>query len=131
MITFFNKTQVIYFIANVESNSLPICQMLFVYFGTTHKKNRILYIKRFLEKQTDEEHPATVADIIAYLSSEGITAHHRTVMLDIEQLIEAGIDVVCNKSRQNQYFIGNGLLEMPELKMLIDTVQAGKKQRLY
>ena len=90
------------------------------------KKSRILYIKRFLEEQTDEEHPATVADIIAYLNSEDISAHSRTVMLDIEQLIESGVDVVCNKSRQNQYFIGNVLLEMQELKLLADAVQSSK-----
>ena len=90
------------------------------------KKSRILYIKRFLEENTDEEHPATVTDILAYLSSIGMTAHHRTVMLDIEQLIEAGIDVVCNKSRQNQYFIGSVLFEIPELKLLVDAAQASK-----
>ena len=90
------------------------------------KKNRILYIKRFLEEQTDEEHPATVANILAYLSGIGIVAHHRTVMLDIEQLIEIGVDVVCNKGRQNQYFIGDVLFEMPELKLLVDAAQASK-----
>lgn len=90
------------------------------------KKSRILYIKRFLEEQTDEAHPATVADILAYLSENGIAAHHRTVMLDIGQLIEAGYDVVCNKSRQNQYFIGTVLFEMPELKLLVDAAQASK-----
>ena len=90
------------------------------------KKSRILYIKRFLEEQTDEAHPATVADILAYLSENGIDAHHRTVMLDIGQLIEAGYDVVCNKSRQNQYFIGTVLFEMPELKLLVDAAQASK-----
>ena len=90
------------------------------------KKSRILYIKRFLEEQTDEEHPATVADILAYLSRVGIAAHHRTVTLDIEQLMEAGVDVVCNKSRQNQYFIGDGLLELPEIKLLVDAAQASK-----
>ena len=93
---------------------------------TDEKKSRILYIKRYLEKQTDEEHPATVADILAYLSSEGINAHGRTVMRDIDQLVEAGIDVVVNKSTQNQYFIGTVLFEMPELKLLVDAAQASK-----
>ncbi len=90
------------------------------------KKSRILYIKRYLEQQTDEAHPATVADILSYLAGEGISAHQRTVMLDIEQLIEAGVDIVCNKSRQNQYFIGSVLMELPELKLLIDAAQASK-----
>ena len=90
------------------------------------KKSRILYIKRFLEEQTDEEHPATIADILSYLSSVGIAAHSRTVMLDIEQLIEAGVDVVHNKSRHNQYFIGEIHFELPELKLLVDAAQASK-----
>ena len=90
------------------------------------KKSRILYVKRFLEEQTDEAHPATIADIVAYLASMGIAAHHRTILLDIEQLIEADIDVVCNKGRKNEYFIGDGLFEMPELKLLLDATQASK-----
>jgi len=90
------------------------------------KKNRILYVKRYLEEQADETHPATVADILAYLTDMGITANRRTIMLDIEQLMEAGIDVVCNKSRQNQYFIGDILFEIPELKLLVDAAQASK-----
>ena len=92
----------------------------------SEKKSRILYIKHFLEEQTDEAHPATVSDILAYLSNMDISAHNRTVMSDIEQLIEAGIDVVRNKSRQNQYFIGTVLFEMPELKLLVDAAQASK-----
>ena len=63
------------------------------------KKNRILYIKKYLEEQTDEAHPATITDILVYLSSMGITAHTRTVMYDIKQLADTGIDIVCNKSR--------------------------------
>jgi len=90
------------------------------------KKSRILYIKRFLEEQTDEDHPATIADILSYLSGIGVAAHPQTVKLDITQLMEAGVDVVRNKSRQNQYFIGDGLLEMPEIKLLVDAAQASK-----
>ena len=90
------------------------------------KKSRILYIKRFLEEQTDEDHPAAIADIIGYLDGEGITATRKTVSQDIELLIESGVDLVCNKSRQNQYFIGERYFETPELKLLIDAAQASK-----
>jgi len=47
-------------------------------------------------------------------------------MLDIEQLIEAGVDVICTKSRQNQYFVGVRHFETPELKLLIDAAQASR-----
>ena len=90
------------------------------------KKNRLLYVQRFLTEQTDEEHPATLTDILAYLTGVGISANRKTVMHDIEQLIEAGLDVVCNKGRQYEYFVGDGPLELPELKLLIDAAQASK-----
>ena len=88
------------------------------------KKNRILYVKRFLEEQADEAHPAVVTDIVAFLADEGVVATRKTVAQDIEQLIESGVDVVCNVSRPNKYFIGDRHFEIPELKLLIDAAQA-------
>ena len=90
----------------------------------TEKKSRILYVKRFLYEHTDEAHPADIVDIIAFLADEGIAATRKTVAQDIMQLIDADVDVVCNKSRQNQYFIGERHFEMSELILLIDAVQA-------
>ena len=90
------------------------------------KKSRILYVKRFLEEQTDEAHQAAISDIIAYLAGEGIAATRKTVAQDITLLIEAGVDVVCNISKPNKYFIGDRHFEAPELKLLIDAAQASK-----
>jgi len=90
------------------------------------EKNRLLCIQRFLLEQTDETHPVTITDIIEYLSGERIAATRKTVAQDINQLMESGVDIVCNKSRQNQYFIGDRHFEMPELKLLIDAAQASK-----
>ena len=89
-------------------------------------KNRVLYILKYLWEHTDENHTAAINDISGYLNSIGITAGRKTIADDIEQLQECGYDVVCNKSRQNQYFIGSRELELPELKMLVDAVQAAK-----
>ena len=90
------------------------------------KKSRILYIKRFLEEYADEEHPAAIADILAYLADVDIPASRKTVAQDIGQLIESGVDVICNRVRQNRYFIGDRLFELPEIKLLLDAVQASK-----
>lgn len=92
----------------------------------TEVKNRILYVFRYLWENTDENHPTTVYEIINHLKGIGISAGRKTVADDIEQLQECGYDIVCNKSRQNQYFIGARDLELPELKMLVDAVQAAK-----
>ena len=72
----------------------------------SEKISRILYIKRFLEQHTDDDHHATVADILAYLAAAGIPASRQTVARDIEQLIESGADVVCNAGKPAEYFIG-------------------------
>lgn len=77
---------------------------------------RILELLRFLYTRTDENHPATVSDIIAHLDVKGIQAVRQTVYADTNTLIDAGIDIVVVKSTQNQYFMGSRLFEYPELK---------------
>ena len=87
---------------------------------------RILELLRFLYARTDENHPATVSDIIAHLNVKGIQAVRQTVYADTNTLIDAGIDIVVVKSTQNQYFMGSRPFEYPELKMLTDAVASSK-----
>lgn len=61
---------------------------------------RILELLRFLYERTDENHPATVSDIIAHLNGKGIQAVRQTVYADTNALIDAGIDIVVVKSTQ-------------------------------
>jgi len=89
-------------------------------------KSRILYVRQYLETQTDEQHPAYITDIIAYLKTLGIPAGRKAVTKDIEQLIEFGVEVVCNTGKRHEYFIGDRVFELPELKLLVDAVQASR-----
>lgn len=89
-------------------------------------KNRTLSILRYLWEYTDENNPATTNDIIEYLAAFGIVTTRKTVTEDIAELQSIGIDIVCNRSRQNEYFIGTRHLEIAELKLLVDAVQAAK-----
>lgn len=50
---------------------------------------RILELLRFLYERTDENHPATVSDIIAHLNGKGIQAVRQTVYADTNALIVA------------------------------------------
>lgn len=61
---------------------------------------RILELLRFLYERTDENHPATVSDIIAHLNGKGIQAVRQTVYADTNALIDAGIDIVFNTCTQ-------------------------------
>ncbi|PWL52855.1 MAG: WYL domain-containing protein [Clostridiales bacterium] len=90
------------------------------------EKNRAIYIFKHLWDSTDEEHPATIQSIIEHLKTLGIETTRKTVMADLDELSGSGFDIVCNKGRPNQYFVGNRYLELPELKLLTDAVQAAK-----
>ena len=47
------------------------------------------------------------------------------VAKDIAELQDNGFDVVCNRSRKNEYFIGSRHLELASSKLLVE-VQAAK-----
>lgn len=90
------------------------------------EKNRPLHILKYLWDHTDEEHPAIITDILAHLGECGIQTNRKTVASDLVDLQESGFDIVCYRSRQNKYFIGSRSLELAELKMIVDAVQAAK-----
>lgn len=77
---------------------------------------RILEILKYLYLRTDEDHPATVADIMEHLKGKGISTVRQTVYGDLEDLIAAGIDVVVTKSTQNQYLLEIACLNIPNLR---------------
>ena len=79
---------------------------------------------RFLYQYSSEEHPVSVVDILKFWESEGIHADRKSVYGDIAVLKEFGLDIVCRRERQNLYFIGSRLFELPELKLLVDAVGA-------
>ena len=89
-----------------------------------NKKSRILYLKYLLEKQTDEQNPLTLTEITEHLKKAGFQCGKKAVKNDIKQLVESDVDVICNKGRELEYFIGNRHLELIELKMLADAIQA-------
>lgn len=89
-----------------------------------HKKLKILYLAKFLREQTDEEHPATINDMIGYLKLQGISAERKAIYDDLELLRLYGMDIVYTKSKNHNYYLGQRDFELPELKLLIDVVQS-------
>ena len=87
-------------------------------------RSRILLLLQLLLKQTDEHHYATGADILRFWETHGIQTTRKNVYSDIQLLMDFGLDIICIKSTQNRYFIGSRLLELPELKLLVDAVES-------
>lgn len=89
-----------------------------------NKKLKILYLAQYFQQETDEQHPKTLQDIIAHLESHGISAERKSIYDDMELLRLFGMDIQSVKSKNFGYFLGDRDFELPELKLLIDVVQA-------
>ena len=53
----------------------------------------LLLLRQYLYQQTDEQHPASVTDILAFWQQHGIQAGRKSVYTDIELLQNAGMDM--------------------------------------
>lgn len=92
----------------------------------SESQQALLLLRQYLYQQTDEQHPASVTDILAFWQQHGIQAGRKSVYTDIELLQNARMDIVCVKSSQNRYFVGQRLFELPELKLLVDAVESSR-----
>ena len=91
------------------------------------QKLKLLYVMRYLLRSSDEAHPVTVQQIIDFLSGEGIPAERKSIYDDVEALRRFGLDIIQVKiGRQNGYYVGSREFELPELKLLVDSVQSSK-----
>lgn len=93
---------------------------------SANQKLKLLYLLRFLMQYSDEEHPLTTAQLIAELAENGISAERKSIYADIEALRTFGIDIIQTKGRNGGYYIGERDFELPELKLLVDSVQSSK-----
>ena len=94
---------------------------------SVNQKMKLLYILKILTEKTDESHCLPAQEIIALLASYGITAERKSIYDDIECLNHFGYDIVNVKSRKGGgYYLASREFELPELKLLVDAVQASR-----
>lgn len=93
---------------------------------SANQKLKLLYLMRYFTEQTDENHPVTVAQLIAYLSSLGISAERKSIYDDLEMLRLFGLDIVSVKAKSTGYYLASRDFELAELKLLVDSVQSSK-----
>lgn len=90
------------------------------------QKMKLLAIKDILYAKTDEEHSITTQDLIAELEKMDIKAERKSIYQDIATLEEMGVDVVKQTKHPRGYYIASREFELPEVKMLVDIVQAAR-----
>ena len=94
---------------------------------SSFQKLKILYVRDYLLRHSDEEHPVSVARLVAELENHGISAERKSIYDDIESLRDYGLDIIQTGAGKNSgYYVASRDFELPELKLLVDSVQSSK-----
>lgn len=89
------------------------------------QKIKLLKLYELLRNETDESHPISRRELCNKLNELGISSNVRTLSLDIGVLQENGFEVMSFlKDKERFYYIPERELTIPEIKILIDAIQA-------
>lgn len=90
-----------------------------------YRKIKLLKLLELLRQDTDEQHPMTTNQICTRLDEMGIICDRRTLSKDIALLNEQGYEVMDTPvGHEKGYFVEDRSFSIPELKILMDAVQA-------
>ena len=102
----------------------------------SNPKLKLLYLKQFFEECTDEDHPATMSNILTYLDSKGIHAERKGIYADISYLEDFGMELRDiskedredeeKKQRNRSYRLLDRDFEPSEIKLILDSVASSK-----
>ena len=90
---------------------------------SSNQKRKLLLVMKLLLERSDEAHPVPMQQILEYLQARDISAERKSIYDDLEVLREFGLDVI---RAPEGYYIGAREFELPELKLLVDSVQSSK-----
>lgn len=93
---------------------------------SSNQKLKLLYLLQILNERTDEEHGLSMQEIITELGRYDIEAERKSIYSDLELLEYFGVDIEKRKSATTTYHVVSRDFELPELKLLVDAVQASK-----
>ena len=89
-------------------------------------KNRVLFLLKYLQQNSDEQHELTTAVLRKALSDNGFAASLPTLRNDIQTLIDSGFDISVNEGAgiSTTYSFVDRAWTTPELQILIDAVSS-------
>lgn len=92
-----------------------------------NQKLKMLYLVKILSEETDDLHGLTMPQILEKLADYGVNADRKTVYVDLDELRRFGFDILSGKQGKHYYYhLGSREFELPELKLLVDSVQSAK-----
>ncbi len=87
-------------------------------------KLKLLYIKDYLEKYSDEDHPVSAETLETMLKNKGIECERKSIYSDVQTLRDYGMEIFRVRIPENGYYLASREFEEPQLRLLIDAVQA-------
>lgn len=90
------------------------------------QKAKLLLILDYLRAESDEDHPVTTGALVDYLAANGVRAERKSVYADLTVLSGHGYDIQRIPGRSGGVYLGSRDFELPELKLLVDAVQASR-----
>ena len=90
-----------------------------------NQKIKLMKIMEILSQETDEEHPMTKVELSARLVAMNVSCSPRSLIRDIKLLNEQGYEIMERLiGHEKGYYVCDRSFSVPELKILIDAVQA-------
>ena len=90
-----------------------------------YQKIKLLKIMEILRQETDEEHPMTKVELASRLVAMNVSCSPRSLIRDIKLLNEQGYEIMERlMGHEKGYYVCDRSFSVPELKILIDAVQA-------
>ena len=88
-------------------------------------KIKLLKLYELLQKETDEDRPLSRTELCRRLNELGVNYHARTIDRDVEALTKFGFEIISfKKDRERFFYVPEREFSIPELKILMDAVQA-------
>ena len=92
-----------------------------------NQKLKLLNLIKILSEETDDRHGLTMQELIAQLNRYEVNADRKTLYRDLDELERFGLDIIHEPRGRNVYYhMGKRYFELPELKLLVDSVQSAK-----
>ena len=93
----------------------------------TNQKLKLYRLAQIMLENTDDEHYITMPEIMEELGKYEVTADRKTIYADLRDLSVLGIEVEGEPiGNRYHYRVVNRPFELPELKLLVDSVQSAK-----
>lgn len=89
------------------------------------QKQKFLALLEILYEETDENHPLSAPQLVDRLAERGVSCERKAIYRDMASLTAFGFDIISSVAPPG-YYLGERLFELPELRMLVDSVKSSE-----